>query len=274
MKKSNDNLGMLEEIEEEVRNDEVAKFLQKNWISIASGIALVVVGICAYSSWHDRKIKKEEDITNALIEIVQNPVSGDNLMLAKLVESAPAELRPILVLLKNGKQAVVAGANDENLEPILDLANRKGVNIVWRDLATIIYTSYSNKSPEELIKMLEPLTAADRPFRFSAMEFIAMFNMNMGKADEALKLLEGIVKNAEAPTSMKKRIEVLAQYVKGQSQDGTASAGEVNNKVADEAANQAQTAKSQGSGGVRSDENNKSKSNRKNRRAKRRRIRR
>ncbi len=215
-----DNFAMFEEINEELKHDQMVAFVHQNSKIIVSVLVAVVLGIIIYSTWQDRQKRKMEDITNALLTVVQNPSSKDNLMLGKLLESAPAELRPVLMLMKSGKQLMMGESPEKTLQPILDLSSRKGVDLIWRDLALLIYASYSTKPAQELIKMLEPLTEDKRPFRFTAMEFIAMAYINDGKSETAIEYLEKILNNNEAPKSMKERIAVLSQYVKNEMKKG------------------------------------------------------
>jgi hypothetical protein len=212
----NDNFAMFEEINEELKHDQMVAFVRQNLKMIASILVTVILGIIIYSTWQDRQKRKMEDITNALLTVVQNPSSKDEHMLGKLLESAPAELRPVLMLMKSGKQLMMGESAEKTLQPILDLSNRRGVDIIWRDLAVLIYASYSTKSSQELVKMLEPLTEEKRPFRFSAMEFIAMAYINDGKGETAVEYLEKILNNNEAPKSMRERITILSQYVKSE----------------------------------------------------------
>ena len=212
----NDNFAMFEEINEELKHDQMVAFVRQNLKMIASILVTVILGIIIYSTWQDRQKRKMEDITNALLTVVQNPSSKDDRMLGKLLESAPAELRPVLMLMKSGKQLMMGESAEKTLQPILDLSNRRGVDIIWRDLAVLIYASYSTKSSQELVKMLEPLTEEKRPFRFSAMEFIAMAYINDGKGETAVEYLEKILNNNEAPKSMRERITILSQYVKSE----------------------------------------------------------
>ena len=207
---------MFEEINEELKHDQMVAFVRQNLKMIASILVTVILGIIIYSTWQDRQKRKMEDITNALLTVVQNPSSKDERMLGKLLESAPAELRPVLMLMKSGKQLMMGESAEKTLQPILDLSNRRGVDIIWRDLAVLIYASYSTKSSQELVKMLEPLTEEKRPFRFSAMEFIAMAYINDGKGETAVEYLEKILNNNEAPKSMRERITILSQYVKSE----------------------------------------------------------
>ena len=215
-----DNFAMFEEINEELKHDKMVAFVRQNSKMIVSVLVAIVLGIIIYSTWQDRQKRKMEDITNALLTVVQNPSSKDDLMLGKLLESAPAELRPVLMLMKSGKQLMMGESPEKTLQPILDLSSRKGVDLIWRDLALLIYASYSTKPSQELIKMLEPLTEDKRPFRFTAMEFIAMAYINDGKSETAIEYLEKILNNSEAPKSMKERIAVLSQYVKNEMKKG------------------------------------------------------
>ncbi len=207
---------MFEEINEELKHDQMVAFVRQNLKMIISILVTIILGIIIYSTWQDRQKRKMEDITNALLTVVQNPSSKDERMLGKLLESAPAELRPVLMLMKSGKQLMMGESAEKTLQPILDLSNRRGVDIIWRDLAVLIYASYSTKSSQELVKMLEPLTEEKRPFRFSAMEFIAMAYINDGKGETAVEYLEKILNNNEAPKSMRERITILSQYVKSE----------------------------------------------------------
>lgn len=215
-----DNFAMFEEIDEELKQDQMIAFVRQNSKMIVSVLVTIVLGIIIYSTWQDRQKRKMEDITNALLTVVQNPSSKDDLMLGKLLESAPAELRPVLMLMKSGKQLMMGESPEKTLQPILDLSSRKGVDLIWRDLALLIYASYSTKPAQDLIKMLEPLTEDKRPFRFTAMEFIAMAYINDGKSETAIEYLEKILNNSEAPKSMKERIAVLSRYVKNEMKKG------------------------------------------------------
>jgi hypothetical protein len=211
---SNEDVSIIEEINEELKNDQQMAFLKKHSNTILGAIAVIVVGIVIYSSLHERKKRDMEDITNALLSIVQNPESKSDVTISKLLDEAPAELRPILTIMKSGKKLITGEFTDENLRPLLDLSNRHGVDIVWKDLALLIYASYPTKSPSDLIKLLEPLTANDRPFRFTAIEFTGMLYESESKHDKALECFDKIIKDKEAPKTLKDRISVLANYIK------------------------------------------------------------
>ncbi|MDR0968330.1 MAG: hypothetical protein LBL99_01690 [Holosporaceae bacterium] len=207
---------IIEEINEEIKNDQFLQFLKKHKNTIGATIAVAVIGILAYSSWYSRKKEQMQEITNVLLEELQAP-SGENLVLAKLAEDAPAELKPMLLIMAAGKNLRDFKDVLKNAETLLALTKKSGVDIVWKDLATIIYVSYRLKKADELIKLLEPLTADDRPFRFTALEFIAMSYESLGDHKKAEENLKKIVDNAEAPRTLKKRIAMLLNRIKNNS---------------------------------------------------------
>ncbi|MDR0677297.1 MAG: hypothetical protein LBF57_01300 [Holosporaceae bacterium] len=204
---------ILQEINEEIKNDQLLVFIKKYRNAIVSFVVVTVIGILAYSSWHLRKVRKMEGITNALLNIIQKPSSSSNLIVEELAKDAPFELKPILEIIKSGRNLFDFKEIPASSEALLELTKKGGVDVVWKDLAIIIYTSYRFKPAEELIKLLEPLTADNRPFRFMAIEFIAMNYEELGKHDKASEYLQKISSNTEAPKTQKKRVAILANYI-------------------------------------------------------------
>jgi hypothetical protein len=205
---------IIEEINEEVKNDQLLTFLKKYKNAVFAVISIVVLGISIYSSWYSRKIKQKEEITNALLQELQSPSRKDSRLIDSLLENAHAELRPILSVIKAGRRLSDFEDMLGNANALLTLAQKYGVDVEWKDLATIIYVSYQLKPANELIKMLEPLTEEGRPFRFTAYEFIAMVHENNGNHEKALEYLNKIIESQGAPKTLKKRMIMLRNHIK------------------------------------------------------------
>jgi hypothetical protein len=205
---------IIEEINEELKNDQLFAFFKKHKNAIGTAIAVAVVGIYAHSTWHSRKNEQLQEISNALLDELQFSDDSKSLLIEKLAEDAPSELKPLLLIMKSGKKLHNCRDMIENAEALMALTQKRGVDQVWKDLAIIVCASYRLKPVEELIKMLEPLTEKGRPFRFTAMEFIAMNYNNAGNREKALENLNKIRDDNEAPRSLKKRVSMLLNYIK------------------------------------------------------------
>lgn len=208
------NFAMFDEINEELKRDQIVAFIRKNLKTAISVIVAAILGIIIYSTWQERQKRKMEDVTNALLTVVQNSSEKNGLMLDKLLKSAPSQLRPILALIRNGKQLRLGNGTKKNMNSLLDLANKSGVDIIWKDLASLMYVSYSGKSAKKLIELIKPLTNEGRPFKFSAMEFAAIICVNNGMNREAFKYIDRILASKDAPENLKKRVIILSRYIK------------------------------------------------------------
>jgi hypothetical protein len=209
---SSEEHSILEEIDEELQHDKQMQLLKRHKKPILYTVVVIAVSILAYSSWYIRKQKHLEDITNALMSIGIS--TKNNLLLKELAEEAPVELKPLLMIMRSGGQMMAGEFAEENLVPLLELSSRPGVDIIWRDLALLIYATYPVKTSIELVRLLEPLTGDDRPFRFMAMELIGTIQEYEGNHTAALEIFDNILSHKNVPESIKCRITMLSSYIR------------------------------------------------------------
>ncbi|MDR1375298.1 MAG: hypothetical protein LBJ45_00595 [Holosporaceae bacterium] len=204
---------IINEINEELKNEQLWEFFSKYRRSIFAFLVVAVLGIIVYSSWYNRKNTKMEEITTALVNILRAPTQKNEVIIGGLMENAPAEVKPILAIMKSGRKLSQLENVTENLDALLELSKKHGVDLIWKDLALIIYASHS-PSLDVSIKLLEPLTVEGRPFRFTALEMSATIHENMGRRQEALENFQKIIDSREAPNSLKRRIATLSNHLK------------------------------------------------------------
>jgi hypothetical protein len=204
---------IISEINEELKNEQLWAFLERHRRIVFAFLAVAVVGIISYSSWYSRKNAQLEEITTALVNVLRSPTSKREAIIAELMKNAPVEIKPILAIMKSGRRLTQLDNISENLEAMLELSKRHGVDLIWKDLALIIYASHS-PSLDESIKLLEPLTAEVRPFRFTALEMMAVIHEVMGRRKEALETFQKIIDHKEAPNSLKRRVSMLCNHLK------------------------------------------------------------
>jgi hypothetical protein len=205
---------IIDEINEELKNDQLLAFLKKHKDLIIATVVIIVIGILAYSSWYSRRKQQMAEITNTLVEVLQSPTAERHIIMDKMIEDAPSELIPILTILKLGRNLSRLKDVVENSGALLELSKKRGIDIVWKDLATIIYVSYGLKTAGELIELLHPLTNDGRPFRFIALEFTAMNYEKLGNHEKAKEILKQIIASSEAPKTLKKRVSILLSHIK------------------------------------------------------------
>jgi hypothetical protein len=205
---------IIQEINEELKNDQLMAFFKKYKDAILFAIAVFVIGILAYSSWYNRQNQQREEITNAILEDLQSPTNKSSLIIDGLIENAPSELKPILSIIRNGRNLYEFRDIPASAEALMAITKKRGVDIVWKDLAMIIFASYRFRKTEDLIQMLEPLTAEDRPFRHTAIELNAMNYESIGDHEKAIENLKKIIDSSDAPKSMKKRVAMLLCHMR------------------------------------------------------------
>jgi hypothetical protein len=205
---------IIREINEELRNDRNLKFLKEYKDYILFAIVAGVIAILAYSSWYNRQMRHKEEITNAILEDIQSPTESSSVIIEELAENAPPEMKPILSIIKNGKNLHRLKEVRASVEELIELTKKRGIDIIWKDLATIVFASHKIRSTEDLIQILEPLTGEDRPFRFTALELNAMNYLSINDYEKAMENLGKIINDSDTPKNLRKRIVMLINHIK------------------------------------------------------------
>lgn len=213
----NDDVSLFEEIDKELKDDRRYAYLKKHKDKIFLGFSIAIIAIIAYSSWYTQRKHKLETITTALVDILHNPGNPKAAgMIESLAEGAPAEIKPLMIVLKAGRNIQASQAVKENAEDLLALSKMKGVDVVWKDLATLILASHNLIAQERIYGTLEELSADNRPFRFMAIELLGFLCLNNKQQEKAMTYFQKIVDNKEAPKTQKERISMIMNHVRNQ----------------------------------------------------------
>lgn len=214
-----EDVSLFDEIEEELKQDKMYANLKKHKNSITAGLVVAVFGIVAYSSWYSQKQNKLEGITTALVDVLRNPGSEKSAKSVEgFAEEAPAEIKPLLVILKAGRHIQLSKAVKENADELLALTKKEGVDIVWKDLALLVCASHNLIDGKSFVATLEPLTEENRPFKFMAMELIAFWYLNEKQEERATQYFQKILDHGDAPKTLKDRIFMILNHIKNKSE--------------------------------------------------------
>ena len=223
---------IFDEISEEVRYDKFFQFVKAHQNIISAIIILICLAIVGGSAWHNKCQQRLELTTTNLFQELYLTGKKSDAAVANLLENAPAEIKPLIALIKSGR--ILANnldnpsvtERDAAFADLLALSQKNGVDILWKDLAILIYASYKPEPLGKILERLEPLMAENRPFRYSAMERAAVIHMSAGEFDKAIELLSKITDSTEAPKTMKIRISRLINYIKNKAANVPAVAEE------------------------------------------------
>ena len=204
---------IFQEVDEEVRREKLKQLWERHSNLIVALALLVVLGVGGwrgYDWWETKKAAesgaafeaavllaeggKQAEAQAAFAKLAKEGSSGYR-MLARFREAAElARTDPAAAV-----QAYGALAADTSHERSLqDLATIRA-GLIMVDSAPLT----------ELTARLEPLTAADRPFRHTARELLALAAWRTGDQAAARRWFDLIATDAETPAGTRQRMDVL-----------------------------------------------------------------
>jgi hypothetical protein len=204
---------IFQEVDEEVRRERLEQLWKRYGNHIIAGILLVLAGVAGwrgYTYWEQRKAAEAGAAFEAASTLADEGKHGDaQAAFAKLATGGTAGYR-VLARFREAAQlgssdpkaavgAYDALAADTSLgRPLQDLASvRAGLLLV-------------DSAPyEDMRARLEPLTAADRPFRHSSRELLALSAWRAGDSAAARRWIDTVMGDPETPASIRNRVDVL-----------------------------------------------------------------
>jgi hypothetical protein len=205
---------IFQEVDEEVRREQLKKLWDRYGILIIAAAVLVVLGVAGYRGYQ-YWIEKQAQAAGAKFEQAvllgeQNKHAEAQVAFAKIAAEAPAgyrilaRLRAAAELAKTDPKAAVGAydaitADHSAGQSFQDAAAlRAGMLLV--DTAPF----------DEIRRRLEPLSEPARPFRHSAREMLALSAWRNGDAAAAKKYVDQASDDAETPAGVRSRMEVLS----------------------------------------------------------------
>jgi len=204
---------IFDEVDEEVRREQFKKLWDRYgtlFVAIAVLVVVAVGGWRGYQYWQDKKAAeagaqftaaallaeqgKHEEAEKAFARVASEGTAGYR-VLARLREGAELAAR-------DPKAAVAVyddiAANSSTRQPLKDFAAVRAATLLL-DSAPLA----------EINRRLEPLAAADAPFRHSAREMLAFAAWKAGDLAAMRKWTTLIRADQDTPSSLRQRVEVL-----------------------------------------------------------------
>jgi hypothetical protein len=208
---------IFQEVDEEVRREQLKKLWQRYGNYIVAACIVVVVAIGGWRGYEWWQSKKAVESGAAFEQAIALAASGKHeeaeAAFAKLATDGTAGYR-ILARLREAAQ--IARTDPKAAVKAYDeIAADRGVDQSMQDLATLraAYLLVDTSSYADMRARLEPLTEANRPFRHSARELLALSAWKEGDTAAVRQWTDAILADPQSPPGVRSRAEVLSELI-------------------------------------------------------------
>jgi len=208
---------IFQEVDEEVRREQLKKLWQRYGNYIIAACILVIVAVGAWRGYEWWETKKAAEAGAAFEQAVTLAESGKHqeaeAAFAKLATDGTAGYR---VLARLREAAELARTDRKSAVNAYDaIAADRSVGQVIRDLATLRagFLLVDSDSYGNMRARLEPLTGPERTFRHSAREVLALSAWKDGDMSAARQWTDMIITDPQTPSGTRSRAEVLSELI-------------------------------------------------------------
>ena len=198
------------EVDEEVRREQLLKLWQRHSRHVIGALAAIVVLVLAIVGWREWQERQRNERANAYLAAAAMAPGEAVEALEELGGrgggyAVLARLRRAASLAELDRKAEALAAFDE-------IARDRNVPQPYRDLAVLLYAQngLGQTDAADLVRRLEPLTATENPWRFTALELTALAELSAGNAAKARVLFLTIADDPGAPAGLRGRAAEIA----------------------------------------------------------------
>jgi hypothetical protein len=208
---------IFQEVDEEVRREQFKKLWERYGNYIIAACVLLIVGVAAwrgYEWWETKKAAESGAAFEQAVSLVEagKPQEAEAAF-AKLATEGTAGYR---VLARLREAAGLARVDPKAAVKAYDeIAADPSNEQVVQDIATLRtgFLLVDNASYADMRARLERLTGAERPFRYSARELLALSAWKQRDMSAARQWTDTIISDPQTPTGARSRAEVLSALI-------------------------------------------------------------
>ncbi|MEQ8410884.1 MAG: tetratricopeptide repeat protein [Erythrobacter sp.] len=206
---------LIREIDEAVRQDDAAAFMQKYGPALAGIIVLFLAAFGGWLYWQSAEEAELEAQSETIITALDAVEAGDYAaatgQVEPLVTDGSVGARTAALFVQAGA-ALEQGEIERAVDLFTSIAADRKVPAPLRDLARLraVASNFDERDPEEAIAELEPLASPGSTFYGSASELIALAHLELGNRQEAGEIFAEIAADDTLPETLTRRAQQLA----------------------------------------------------------------
>lgn len=213
---------LLREIDEDIRKEKYAKLWKSygNYV-IAAAISLVV-GVAGFQGWYSYDLSRRQAEGERLVKAMTVSADDPSAAVAELRSLAEDATDGYALLARFQEATLVAKQGDREAAIAIyrSLATEAG-DPLYRDLAVVLGAQHqlagagATVDRVELERTLQPITADDNPWRYSAREIIGVMALQAGDNTKAAEIFSALATDLRAPQEMQSRAAELQAVAEG-----------------------------------------------------------
>jgi hypothetical protein len=208
---------IFQEVDEEVRREQLKKLWDQYGNYLIAVCVLVVVGVAAWRGYQWWEAKQAAQSGAAFEQAVTLAAAGKHqeaeAAFAKLATDGTAGYR---VLARLREAAELSTTDSKGAVAAYDeIAADKSAGQIIADLAAVRagFLLVDTAPYSEIRDRLEPLAAADRTFRYSAREILALSAWKANDVTAARQWIDMIMIDPQTPAGTRSRVGVLSELI-------------------------------------------------------------
>lgn len=210
---------IIREVDEELRRENWEKLWKKYGkylIGAAVAIVLVTAGVVGWRAYSEYRSAQAGEAFAAAIErseALAHPAQGAEAM-ARYAADAP-DGYAMLAKFREARLRAEGGDNAAAVAIYESLASDGDIDPLFQDLATLyaVRLQIGEVDAGTLIARLEPLTAQDNPWRYSARELAAIVALEAGNIETARTLYALLSDDPAAPQQQRSRAAEMLRAI-------------------------------------------------------------
>jgi hypothetical protein len=218
---------IFQEVEEDVRRERYEQIWKEygNYIMVAA--AVLVLAVAGYQAWRSYDLSQRQKTSDQFRVAAQSAQAGNapkaEADFAALAKNAPSGYAT-LAKFHLASAYLVQGKRDPALAVLRELSTASDPIISSTARLKLGWIMADANSKAEVMSVLQPLTAADNPWRFAAAEITAYIDLKDGARAAALAEYQKLAETTDAPASLRQRAGGIAEYLKANPDTGIPAA--------------------------------------------------